>query len=432
MCFHFYFRLILFFVFLFSDHLLSAQWVQYNQTNTGEAINNTTCIRAGNSGIIWVGTSDHGLFQYDPVNGWTAFNSPGTAGYPSYNGVNSIYISGANLFATTLFDGVGKFNGSAWSTIDIASTSPNGLPDDETHGTSADSKGNLWVVTYSGLAKDSTNGTWYKFQNSTTPALPTDNLYNIFIDNQDTKWLGTQGFGLVKFKGSSWQVYNTTNTTNGLPSNTVTRVKKAPDGSLWVGTDNGLAKFNGVNTWVVYNASNTANGLPGNIINDITFDAAGNVFAATNGGLGVLLKASNSWNTFTMPVIAANNVTGVTLDPQTEEIWISTDATGIASLAHSVLGLNDQAGFDQSHSFSIYPNPASDHSCVSYRLFNSQHVRIVLTDLSGKEIAQIVNEVQPEGTYAVKASLPDLSSGMYMIALQIGDEAGVKRLMVIK
>jgi hypothetical protein len=234
----------------------------------------------------------------------------------------------------------------------------------------------------------------------------------------------------VKFKSNTWQVYNITN--SNIPGNTVNRVKKAPDGNIWVGTDNGLAKFNGITTWTVYNTTNTANGLPGNIINDITFDAAGNVFAATNGGLGVLIKSGNYWNTFTSPAIPENNVTGVTLDPQTEEIWISTGASGIASLAHTVLGIDDQTGFDQSHAFSIYPNPASDHSYVSYKLFRSQPVRITLADLYGKEIAEIVNEVQSEGSYAVKANLPDLPSGMYIVRLQLGDEAGVKRLMVIK
>jgi ligand-binding sensor domain-containing protein len=409
---------------------VSAQWAHFNQANTGEGINNATCIKADNSGIVWIGTSNNGLYQYDKsLLTWTRFYSPDTAGFP-YNNISSIYISGSKLYVTTPFLGLGVYSSSLWSTISTTTTS-NGLPDNETYGTAIDSKGNLWVVTYTGLGKDSTNGTWYKYQNATTPSLPTDNLYSIFIDNLDAKWLGTHGSGLVKFKGGAWQVYTMSN--SGIPSNTVNRVKKSPDGNYWVATDNGLAKFDGGSTWTVYDQSNTSGGLPGNIINDITIDTHGNIFAATNGGLGVLMKTGNVWYTYTTPDLPENNLTGVSLNPQTEEIWISTFSTGIASLAHSALALDDHdSGFNEEHSFSIYPNPASEQSYITYKLFGREKVNLTITDLSGKGIMEVLNDNQGEGLYSVNTNLMDLASGMYMVRLRIGDRTGVKRLLVVK
>jgi ligand-binding sensor domain-containing protein len=424
MFFNFYLRSSILLAFLLQFNVLSAQWVSYKFSNTSEHINNATSISALSSGHVWLGTSDYGLYEFDGSS-WNQLAVPAAALFPntSITNINATLIP---FYVSTLFGGLNIYNGSSWRNIN---TDTLNFPDTETYGAARDSKGNLWVATNSGLAKDSTNSHWYVFNTTNTAALPTDNLYNIYIDAQDAKWLGTStGEGLIKFKGTSWQVYNTSN--SGIPDNNVNRVKKFTDGTMWIATNNGLAQFDGISVWTVYNTANTV-GFPGNVVNDIAFDNAGNVFIATNGGLGIFNRSANNWVKHTAPALPENNITGVSLNPTNNQVWVSTATSGVATIP-VVSGLDKDLNFDQTHVYSLYPNPASDYSYVSYKLLKNEHVTIYLSDISGNKIVSLMNEFQNEGSYDLKVNLRDLPSGVYICSVQIGDAAGYKRLAVVK
>ena len=95
---------------------------------------------------------------------------------------------------------------------------------------------------------------------------------SISIDEEGTKWIGTDGGGLARFDGSSWTVYDTIN--SGLPNNYVKSIICDPSNGLqWVGTNNGLVTYDGIN-WVLYDFSTS--GLPSNIVEKIAIDEGGN------------------------------------------------------------------------------------------------------------------------------------------------------------
>jgi ligand-binding sensor domain-containing protein len=92
---------------------------------------------------------------------------------------------------------------------------------------------------------------------------------------------GTNGleliWGLAKFDGTNWTVYNTSS--SGLPYNNVNAIVVDEQGNKWIGTSiGGLAKFDGVN-WTVYNTSNS--GLPSNFVYTIAIDGQGNKWIGT-------------------------------------------------------------------------------------------------------------------------------------------------------
>lgn len=142
--------------------------------------------------------------------------------------------------------GLGKFNGSTWTTYDTLTSN---IASNQVNDISFDPSGNLWVATIKGVSKfDGTIWTTYNVSNS---GLPDDSVACIFANNTDI-WIGTRN-GLAKFDGTAWTIYNTS--TTSLTSNLIQCVSVESTGDVWVGTKTGLFKRAGI-TWSNYNSTN--------------------------------------------------------------------------------------------------------------------------------------------------------------------------------
>jgi hypothetical protein len=72
--------------------------------------------------------------------------------------------------------------------------------------------------------------------------LPDNLVYSIAIDENNTKWIGTDEDGLAKFDGNDWTVYNTSNSL--LCDNHVWSLLIDENNSTWIGTEDGLSVYN--------------------------------------------------------------------------------------------------------------------------------------------------------------------------------------------
>ena len=79
-----------------------------------------------------------------------------------------------------------------------------------------------------------------------------------------------------------------------------------------------------------------------------------------------------------------------------------------------------------------YPNPFNPETNIAYELKQKAFVTLKVFDLSGKEVAVIVNGIKAPGSYNVKFSGADLSSGLYFYKLESGEFSEVKKMMLIK
>jgi hypothetical protein len=70
---------------------------------------------------------------------------------------------------------------------------------------------------------------------------------------------------------------------------------------------------------------------------------------------------------------------------------------------------------------SVYPNPFSSGTRVSYQLENNEHVSLQLVDLSGRIIQNIQNEVKSAGSHTADINSAGLESGVYFLRVQIGN-----------
>ncbi len=79
-----------------------------------------------------------------------------------------------------------------------------------------------------------------------------------------------------------------------------------------------------------------------------------------------------------------------------------------------------------------YPNPFNPSTTITYALAENIDVSLKVFDVLGNEVATLINENQPAGTYDVTLDAGNLSSGVYYYTLQAGEFTSTKKLMLMK
>jgi ligand-binding sensor domain-containing protein len=141
-----------------------------------------------------------------------------------------------------------------------------------------DKEGNIWIGTEKdGLVKfDGTN--WFAY-NSTNSGLPNNTIYSLAIDINNILWIGTRD-GLAKFDGAEWTIFTTSN--SSLPGNVIYSMSIESNGVKWIGTSRGLARFDDY-SWKIFNTKNSK--LQNNSIAALNIDTFGNKWIGTFEGL---------------------------------------------------------------------------------------------------------------------------------------------------
>lgn len=79
-----------------------------------------------------------------------------------------------------------------------------------------------------------------------------------------------------------------------------------------------------------------------------------------------------------------------------------------------------------------YPNPFNPITKIVYHLPKSSLVQFKVYDLLGREIATLVNEQKPAGSYEVNFDASDLPSGVYIYNIKAGDYMDSKKMILLK
>jgi PKD repeat protein len=80
----------------------------------------------------------------------------------------------------------------------------------------------------------------------------------------------------------------------------------------------------------------------------------------------------------------------------------------------------------------IYPNPFQNNLLIDYNLTKTTNVKIVLCDINGKEVANVITGNQLQGKYQVSINTEkyQLLPGIYLLKLFMGDD--YKAIHVVK
>ncbi|MCS7014426.1 MAG: T9SS type A sorting domain-containing protein, partial [Chloroherpetonaceae bacterium] len=80
-----------------------------------------------------------------------------------------------------------------------------------------------------------------------------------------------------------------------------------------------------------------------------------------------------------------------------------------------------------------YPNPFNPTTNIRYSIQQTGLVTLKVYDLLGREVATLVNEVQPPGNYEVQFNASTrTSSGIYIYRLQSGNFTRTMKMMLVK
>lgn len=97
------------------------------------------------------------------------------------------------------------------------------------------------------------------------------------------------------------------------------------------------------------------------------------------------------------------------------------------------IGIGVPTNFDLSQN---YPNPFNPSTKINYDLPFDSKVSIKLYDMSGKEVANIVNEVKTAGYYTINFNASNLSSGVYFYKISAeangNNFVSTKKMMLVK
>jgi hypothetical protein len=79
-----------------------------------------------------------------------------------------------------------------------------------------------------------------------------------------------------------------------------------------------------------------------------------------------------------------------------------------------------------------YPNPFNPTTTIKYDLSESAFVTLKIYNMLGQEIVTLVNETITPGYYSVDWNPGNLSTGLYIIELKVGDKTFNQNLTYIK
>jgi len=79
-----------------------------------------------------------------------------------------------------------------------------------------------------------------------------------------------------------------------------------------------------------------------------------------------------------------------------------------------------------------YPNPFNPVTSIKFSIPASEQVSLKIYDLTGKEVASLVNSRLNSGVYEYKFDASKLSSGVYFYKLSAGNFSDIKKMMLVK
>ena len=147
------------------------------------------------------------------------------------------------------------------------------------------------------------------------------------------------------------------------------------------------------------------------------------VYVSTDGGL--------NWEAFQTGLNKATMVFDLSISPIDRKLRAATHGNGAfqRDLLDNPLHAEDAGTIVQG--FTVYPNPASAQTTVSFTLAETQNIRLQLLDSSGRLLEQKPATQYPAGINQVDWSCADLPAGSYFIQL-MGEGLTRTQQLVIK
>lgn len=285
--------------------------------------------------------------------------------------------------------------------------------------------GHVYVTTASGFFRSTDFGSTF-----TETALTGTNVLPVIVDKDSSNivYVGVSsagGMGIGFYRSTD---YGLTFSSNLNPGKNGYGIYQHSDGSIYM-----------ITTTSPYNVDKSTNkGLAwttlGNALaapRGITIDLAGNIYLAGNGGAYRSTNGGSSFVNFNLmgsctPALTFQNKIFVGASGGTAGVYIYTDST----ISGTIPIINTYPG---NYSLSQnYPNPFNPETNIKYSIPIASNVKLILYDVTGKELSVLLNEFKNPGTYDLRINVDKLSSGVYFYKMETERFATIRKMVVVK
>ncbi|NLA22068.1 MAG: T9SS type A sorting domain-containing protein, partial [Candidatus Marinimicrobia bacterium] len=82
--------------------------------------------------------------------------------------------------------------------------------------------------------------------------------------------------------------------------------------------------------------------------------------------------------------------------------------------------------------FQNYPNPFNFSTTIGYMIPKKGNVELVVLDLLGREVMDLVDSEQNPGEYRILIRADQLASGCYFYRLKYEDQTLIRKMLLLK
>ncbi len=324
------------------------KFVKYALTSVpgeGRTVSSIDALIQDEEGTIWIGTVADGVYKLDPKTGnfHHYFHEPKNGNSLPSNETTSLMYNPANggeIWVGTLKDGIGVLNIATGKVARLNSTSTPKLPDQRVYKLYLDKRGQIWIGHYQG-------GCVYTPGNDTMANVainPMSNqvpTFNAFAQTDERYlWIAIYRQGLVKLDLDTREFehfHNDPFNLNSLSHDDVRALLIDKTGNLWLGTNGGgLNKLLAINNFNVYrHIPGNPNSLSSNSVRSILEDHNGNLYIGSYTGLMYVDRANKT----TKHTYASNEKTDLAnlavyclLEDEDKNIWVGLEGGGLQML----------------------------------------------------------------------------------------------------
>ena len=282
------------------------------------------------------------------------------------------------------------------------------------------------------ISPDLTNGHIQNIGTITTVDVSKSNPDVIYCGTDDANvWVTTNG-------GTNWNIIN-----SGLPRRWVTRVAVHPDSSNVCYVTLSGYKVDSTGSHIYKTSNYGANwvsiggNLPDAPINDVLIDPndTKTLFIATD--VSVMYTNNTGANWFVLSTGIPSNVPchDLTLHNPTRKLIVWTHGRSAFKITLPPI-VNIKNEYNETpESFSLsqnYPNPFNPVTHIEYQLGKNTSVALKIYDITGREVAVLINKYQQKGNYKIEFDGRNYSSGIYIYVLRTEEYLKSKRMTLIK
>lgn len=410
-------------------------------------------------------------------NGWINNRYPEVLGAICLNSIAVNPFNTSQVFISSFFSGLLEVNDDVPTTLynesnsgleSLELSSNPSYVDVRVGQSTFDSQGILWLtcgqVENQIKTYNPESNQWQSFSLSDVIPSAFDNngFSDIEIDDNGTKWLGTNSYGIIAYNenNSGIKAKAIYGEEENMPSDLVTALALDNKNQLWIGTDRGLrvlystSNFFDDNSPEVYEIIIEEDGeakelLYQQFVTDIKVDGANNKWIGTEDS-GVYYFSSNGQNTifhFTTDnsPLPSNSIREIALNEENGEVYMAT-TRGLVSFLSGSSGTSDNL-----EGAYVYPNPVRPNFDIVENKVKikdiSENVNIKITDIEGNLVAEAQSgtnlrysgynlEIDGGTAYWNGKNMANnvVASGVYLIMLSDLDsyETKVLKLMVVR